>query len=394
MRREWPTRPLGDIAKASSRPMPASDALVWNLSLEDIEPHTGRILARQICRVDALGSSKCVFGTEHVLYSKLRPYLNKVVVPDDTGVGTSELIPLVPDPVVLDRQFLAFYLRSDRFVDFAERMTRGGNLPRISMSDFWKHPIPTPPLTEQRRVSAFVADALARLDEVRRLTIASQLEAKGVWPSMLAGYFSDLAKHEAVMPLASLVVESRYGSSKKCGASGETPVLRIPNIQNGTVSYQNLKYCDLSPDELDELALRRGDMLLVRTNGSPELVGRCAVFGHAEVPTAFASYLIRLRFDLTRVEPEFVSLYLSSTSGRDSISAHRKTSAGQYNVNATNLLKIEVPLPALSDQRRVVMEMHQKRGLVAEVQSTIEHRAVECADLQRGILRRAFEGDF
>src|SRR4051812_4952141 len=97
--------------------MPPATAKVWNLGLEDVEPTTGRVLRRSECFVSELGSAKCAFDRRHVLYSKLRPYLNKVVVPEEAGVGTSELLPLLPDPDRLDREFLAFFLRSPDFVE-------------------------------------------------------------------------------------------------------------------------------------------------------------------------------------------------------------------------------------------------------------------------------------
>src|SRR5437899_13084476 len=107
--------------------MPPDSAMVWNLSLEEVEPNTGRVLTKTRMRVGDLGSSKCSFNGSHVLYSKLRPYLNKVVVPDEAGVGTSELIPMRPDASRLDREFLAWYLRSPQFLDFSASHTRGGN---------------------------------------------------------------------------------------------------------------------------------------------------------------------------------------------------------------------------------------------------------------------------
>ena len=66
---------------------------VWNLSLDEIESMTGRILKRTTCLVNELGSTKCSFDSKHVLYSKLRPYLNKVVTPEESGVGTAVSAP-------------------------------------------------------------------------------------------------------------------------------------------------------------------------------------------------------------------------------------------------------------------------------------------------------------
>jgi type I restriction enzyme S subunit len=73
MTKTWDYVPLGEIAPARSLPLPSGDSVVWNLSLEDIESCTGRILDKKHCRVGDLGSAKCSFDSRHILYSKLRP---------------------------------------------------------------------------------------------------------------------------------------------------------------------------------------------------------------------------------------------------------------------------------------------------------------------------------
>ena len=182
--------PLGEIAPKSDAVMPGASELVWNLSLEDIEPQTGRVLRRRTCLASALGSAKCSFDGRHVLYSKLRPYLNKVVLPESNGVGTSELLPLLPDSARLDREFLAFYLRSPSFVDFAVANSRGANLPRVSMKSLWAHEVPCPPLAEQRRIVARVKECMERVDEIRALLAQTSSEAELLMRTTLARAFA------------------------------------------------------------------------------------------------------------------------------------------------------------------------------------------------------------
>ena len=179
---EIPRIPLGDIAPRVDAPFPTSDAVVWNLSLEDIEAGTGDIQERKLYRVRDLGSTKCSFDSRHVLYSKLRPYLNKVVLPDQPGVGTSELLPLLPDPNRLNRHFLAYYLRSPQFVDFAVGHSRGANLPRVAMRALWAHRIPIPTLEEQRRIVEKIKKAVEKVKEMqilRRTSLEDAAELEG-----------------------------------------------------------------------------------------------------------------------------------------------------------------------------------------------------------------------
>ena len=187
----FPRARLDEIAPKRDAEMPGGSELVWNLSLEDIEAGTGKILCRHTCTVSDLGSAKCSFDERHVLYSKLRPYLNKVVLPTDRGVGTSELLPLFPDPLRMDREFLAFYLRSPNFVDFAVANSRGANLPRIAMSALWAHEVPVPPLDEQRRIVLRINECVERVDEIRTLCSRALAEARALLSSILSDVFAE-----------------------------------------------------------------------------------------------------------------------------------------------------------------------------------------------------------
>lgn len=395
MTSRWPMEALGIVAPKNDAPMPPASAEVWNLSLEDIEPHTGIVFTKRRMLVSALGSSKCAFDQSHVLYSKLRPYLNKVVVPDEPGVGTSELIPMCPVPARIDRDFLAWYLRSPQFLEFAAGCTRGANLPRIAMSELWDHRVPVPPLEEQKRVVGRILECVVRIAEMRTLRAEADREALALLPSSLAAVFNDLlGKHETVQ-IGDVLADAKYGTSKKCDGNADgTPVLRIPNVAGGRINIDDLKYCHLERDERLRMALQQADILIVRTNGSPEFVGRCAVYDLApDVEMAYASYLIRLRVDAKKSDPRYLAFFLMSTLGRDAIAAIRRTSAGQYNINSENLRGIKLPLPPLLKQQEIAERLVEQQDIASRVASEQAAMSHGCEGLQPAVLRRAFAGN-
>lgn len=162
----WPRYALCRVAP----PVPSSAEVraeqnLWHLTLDQIESQTGKIILKRVAPVSAASGSTFIFDSGNVLYSKLRPYLNKVVRPSETGIATTELIPLRPRAGVLDPQFLTYYLRSDQFVSFASSCVAGAKMPRIIMAKFWQHQIPVPPLSEQYRI----IEILDQSDRLRRL---------------------------------------------------------------------------------------------------------------------------------------------------------------------------------------------------------------------------------
>ena len=134
---EWPRYPLREVAPAiPSRNSLDPDDTVWHLGLDQIEGHTGVVLGKHRAPVSEAGNSTFHFDHSHVLYSKLRPYLNKIVVPDEPGIATTELIPLKPHPHLVCREFLAYYLRSPEFLAYASQYVTGAKMPRVIIDRF------------------------------------------------------------------------------------------------------------------------------------------------------------------------------------------------------------------------------------------------------------------
>ena len=123
----------------------------WVLDLEDIEKETGRLLCRITKRDRPSASSKHVFRKGNVLYSKLRTYLNKVLIADQDGYCTSEILPLDFGKYVLP-EYARSVLMSRMFLDYTAQCGYGVKMPRLGTEDGRKAFFPLPPLREQARI--------------------------------------------------------------------------------------------------------------------------------------------------------------------------------------------------------------------------------------------------
>lgn len=150
----WKTEQMGEVAPAINYKGEFDDE-VWLLNLDMVEAQTGRILDYLVVSEEEVGNSTCTFDTSNVLYSKLRPYLNKVVIPDRCGYATSELVPLQPVKTKINREYLAFMLRSDEFVNMINEKVAGAKMPRVPMGDFRKFDVPVPPMELQEQFADF-----------------------------------------------------------------------------------------------------------------------------------------------------------------------------------------------------------------------------------------------
>jgi type I restriction enzyme S subunit len=133
----------------------------WVLELEDIEKGTSEVMAKMRARERRFRSSKNRFSPGQVLYGKLRPYLDKVVLADEGGVCTTEIMPILAFDG-LDPGYLRVFLKSPKFKSYATNSTHGMNLPRLGTQAARDARIPLPPLEEQKRI-------VAKVDELMRL---------------------------------------------------------------------------------------------------------------------------------------------------------------------------------------------------------------------------------
>ncbi len=139
---------------------PGSDASIGlpYLSMEHIESKTGRILRTSSDFLEDEGKSTTfAFNQGHILYGKLRPYLNKVALPDFCGRCTTELIPLLPYPNV-SRRYLAWLLKRPETVEFAMKETTGSRMPRANMEKLLLLPVPVPNLIDKQEQLADAMD--------------------------------------------------------------------------------------------------------------------------------------------------------------------------------------------------------------------------------------------
>ena len=152
---------LGDIAPIQQGVVPNND-LYWLLNLDMVESSTGRVLDYLYVDDSKIGASTVAFDQSNVLYSKLRPYLNKVVLPDRAGYATSEMLPLKPDEKIIIREYLTYFLRSPHFLNYINEKTSGAKMPRANTSDLKAYEIDCPSVMEQQKI-------VSRFDSIRNI---------------------------------------------------------------------------------------------------------------------------------------------------------------------------------------------------------------------------------
>lgn len=146
------------------------DEGAWVLDLEDIEKDSGKVIHKIRKYERDSSSTKHLFKKGQVLYSKLRPYLNKVVLADEEGFCTSEILPLNFSNVV-EPQYALYYLMSPTFLKYANRCSYGVKMPRLGTADGRKAVFPLPPFEEQRRISQHISKIFIEIDNISNMLL-------------------------------------------------------------------------------------------------------------------------------------------------------------------------------------------------------------------------------
>lgn len=292
----------------------------------------------------------------------------------------------------LNEGYLLWYLRSPVFTDQAWSASTGSAQANVGPTHLKSFQIPLPPLPEQRRIVRRLDTLSARSTTARTHLTAIEKLVERYKLAVLSG--SLFRNGTPVKRLGEVLTDIRYGTAAKCSydPSG-TPVLRIPNIQSGRIDRTDLKSAHFATKEIEQLALKAGDILVIRSNGSPDLVGRVALVTDGETDCLFAGYLIRLRLSATEALPEYVRLCFESDEVRAIIEAASKSTSGVNNVNSTQLKEIALPMPTVDEQREIVRRIETAFGKIDRLAAEAAKALKLLGHLDQRILAKAFAGD-
>ena len=361
---------LGDIAPVKQGIVPDSDQY-WLLNLDAVESNTGNILEYVYVDYSQIGASTVSFNQQNVLYSKLRPYLNKVVLPDRAGYATSEMLPLMPNEKVITREYLTFFLRSPHFVEYINGKTSGAKMPRANTADLKAVEMECPPINEQNRIVSQInsiltiiahrKNELSRLDELIRARFVEMFGDPLIGTEkFLLHTVGDVA--EAIDP---------------------QPSHRTPPIDENGIPYVSIKDCDYKTGRIDfdnarkvgrsvledhrnRYTLHDGDFIIgkIGTIGNP-------VFVPARDDYTLSANIVLVQPNHNKVSPYFLKYsFMSAYMDRQFEEAKNSTSQAAFGIQKVR--QIKVMNPDLIEQYRFEMFAKQVDKSKSVVQKSLD----------------------
>lgn len=313
---------------------------VWILNLDMIESHTGKIIDK-VYDEDTNLLSVAPFDEGNVLYSKLRPYLNKVVIPKGKGYATTELVPLRPNQEYLNLTFFSYLLRGDDFVTYANTISSGTKMPRMPLNDLRNFQCILPPMQEQLKFEKVAEQA----DKSKFVGFKSQF----------IEMFED--HNYTSVPLAELIDKSfpgEWGTEDENGNG--TKVIRTTNITNSDkLDLSDVVTRNIVAAKLQKKQLCRGDILLERSGGTKDNpVGRVAYFDEDGVFVT-NNFTQTLRCN-NNIESRylFYFLYYFYNLNKMKIRSMGNQTTGIQNLNMDDYMQISVIVPPRDLQKQFI----------------------------------------
>lgn len=348
------------------------------------------------------------FAEGDVLFAKITPCMQngKHAVArglhGGLGFGSTEFHVLRPTDGVTPEWVHAFIRQPWVLCEATAHFTGAVGQQRVPVDFLANLALPLPPLPEQRRIASMLTEQLAAVDRARA-AVQAQLDAAKALPAayLRAVFDSDEAKRWPQHPIQYLGDAAR-GDIVQTGPFGAqlpsseftptgVPVLNIGNVQWGELALTRLDH--VSPEKAQALArykVQAGDLLFTRSG----TVGRSAVVPPECSGWLISYHLLRVALDPRKALSEFVTLALrGSGEVRKQVKrAAEGRGSTRDGVNSTILADLEVPVPSLPDQVRVVAELESRiKGVRRlEEQALVQRELTE--HLPAALLRRAFEG--
>jgi type I restriction enzyme S subunit len=396
--RGWHWATMGDVARVVGGSTPkTSEPSYWGgdipwITPDDLSGFTGKYIEQGRRNISRAGYDSCstqLVPAGTVLFTSRAPigYTAIAANPVCTNQGFKSF---VPGPAVIP-DYIYWWLKASK--DLATSLASGTTFLELSGKAAARLPVPVPPLDDQKRIVAALEQQLTRLEASQRSLSSAQRHSLSLAVATLDQAWRS-QPDKAFMSLADVARDSDYGTSQKASFDAVGwPILRIPNVVEGRLKLQDLKFAT-RPDELRrDRALRPGDFLVVRTNGSRDLIGRGAVVeSDFDRPHFHASYLIRFRLTGGPLLWRWLSLIWQAPALRRQLESMAATSAGQYNLNLRSLARLLVPIPSDDLLTELVPDLEGRLSAASELRLEIGRSLKRATRLRASILSQAFSG--
>ena len=361
----------------------------WILELEDLEKDTASIIQKLSKKERNIKGVRHKFKKGDVLYSKLRTYLNKVLVAPKAGYCTTEIIPF-NSYCDISTHYLCHVLRSAYFLDYTQQCGYGVKMPRLSTNDACKGMVPLPPLSEQQRIVMEIDKWLALIDQIEQGKADLQNTIKQTKSKIL-----DLAIHGKLVPQdpndepaikllkrinpdftpcdnghyaqlpdgwCAVALKDLCENINGLWKGKKEPFVNVGVIRNANftkdfkLDYSNIEYIDVEQRTFAKRHLENGDLIVEKSGGSDNNpVGRTILYEGKSGVFSFSNFtmVLRIRYNDTGLS-KYLYYCILAKYQTGAMRLMQTQTTGLHNLILNKFLLMSICLPPLYEQRRII----------------------------------------
>ena len=296
-----------------------------------------------------IGSTKQIVQKDDILLCKINPRINRVwIVSDESdqrNIASSEWIVIRNHSY--NPQYLAWYFRSEVFKSLmiSEVTGIGGSLTRAQPKRVATYPVPVLDRQEQDGI-------VERLNRLHSVIQYRKRQIQGLDQLIKARFVEMFGDYQDIVQLSD-VAEVTGGLTKNGNRDRlplKLPYLRVANVSFASIDTTEMLSIGLTEEERSKTTLQYGDLLFVEGNGSPDQIGRVAIWHDEVVPCVHQNHIIKARLNESKMLPAFAMHYYMSQKGRDQIKKKAVSTSGLYTLSVSKISGFVMPCPPLDRQ--------------------------------------------
>ena len=307
----------------------------------------------------------------------------------------------------INAHLIQHLLNSPQARDAAAHLISGVGRPRLNLGKVGDIRLPVAPAEEQERIVSAVEEQFSRVDAgvaaLNRVRHNLKRMRAAVLHAAVTGRLTDPhlgdADHELPLHWCRVsvgdIAEVSGGitkNPKRRPNNNPVPFLRVANVPRDGLALDDVHEIEVFDGELERMKLRAGDLLVVEGNGSPDQIGRSALW-HGEIdPCVHQNHLIRVR-PSDRVLPEYLNLYWNAPSSMATIQAAASSTSGLHTLSTGKVRAIPVALPPVDAQARIVDEVKRQLSFIDALEGELHATTRRSHSLRSSILADAFSGN-
>ncbi|MFQ5830103.1 MAG: restriction endonuclease subunit S [Candidatus Methylomirabilia bacterium] len=362
-----------------------------------VDEDTGTMTTTETRTLSQVRKGYTYFADGDVIWAKITPCMQngKAAVARDLtsglGFGSTEFHVLRPRNEMIP-EWVFYYVRRPSFREQATHHFTGSvGQQRVPASFLENYEIPVPPLAEQQRIVRRIDEIKERLTEVERLRERARDEAAALVPTALREVFGGSLRKPQER-LGDLLSEPLMNGRSPRSSPEGIAALTLSAVRNGALDFSRIKRVSMTLEAATRWFIRQNDFLVVRGNGSRELVGRGALNEGGDRSVIFPDLLIRVRMT-GRILPQFLRWQWDSEPVRLQLLRSARTAAGIWKINQEALLNVKLWVPEPDRQHELVEYLDSLQSKAESVRRLREASQVELEVLLPRILAMAFEGE-